>query len=286
MSHHIHRSYEDCHSDILRYTKYRIIHEVVDDDGDDRPRELEDRRDVDGSRFESAIVDIHSDEPSRARDREEIEPLGRGRYAKSISPLRDDEEPKPDDEHRDTKSEHRDDFWVMIFQEIFREIGRASPCSSGTEGTEGSEDLFLSVGRRRDPLWERHEVTCDERQRDEEVRETRYLLMSDDHGDSDREDRLELLYQDRDGEWDESYRSECCGEEKCPDDAREERDGEECRDFSAREIRSLIRSYSEDGDEDESDKVLEKYKRRGRKSVEWATQESIDCPESCGDDDE
>lgn len=168
--HHIHGSYENCHGDILRQAKYRIIHEVVDDDRDDRPGELEDRGDVDGSRLESAIVDVHSDESSRARDREEVEPLGRGRYAKSISPLGDDEESERDDEHGDTESEHRDDFWVVIFQKIFREIGRASPCGSSAEGTEGGEDLFLSVGCRRDSVWEGHEVACDERECDEEVR--------------------------------------------------------------------------------------------------------------------
>lgn len=286
MRHHVHGSYEDCHSEVLRQAKYRIIHEVVDDDRDDRPCELEDCRDVDGSRLESAVVDVHGDESSRTRDREEIEPLSRCRYAKSISPLRDDEEPKPDDEHGDTKSEHRDDFWVVIFEKVFREIGRASPCSSSTERAEGSEDLFLSVWCRRDSVWEGDEVACDECECDEEIGETRDLLMSDDHGDSDRKYWLELLYEDRDREWDESYGSECCREEKCPDDAREEWDGEECRDFSAREIRSLIRSYSEYGDEDESYKVLEKYERRRRKSVEWATQESIDCPESSCDDDE
>lgn len=263
-----------------------MIHEVVDDDRDDRPREFEDRRDVDGSRLESAVVDVHSDESSRACDREEVEPLSRGWYAKSISPLRDDEETEPDDEHGDTESEHRDDFWVVIFEKVFREIGRASPRRSRTERAECGEYLFLSVGSRRDSLWERHEVACDEGECDEEIRQTWDLLMSDDHGDSDREYRLELLYQDRDGEWDESYRSECCREEKCSDDAREEWDREECCDFSAGEIRSLIRSYSEYGDEEESYEMLEKYKRRGRQSIEWATQESIDCPECSCDDDE
>lgn len=43
--------------------------------------------------------------------------------------------------------------------------------------------------------------------------------MSDDHSESDSEYGLELLYQDCDREWDESYRSECCREEECPDDA-------------------------------------------------------------------
>ncbi len=286
MCHHVHRPYEDCHSDVLRQAKYLMIHEVVDDDGDDRPRELEDRRDVDGSRLESAVVDVHGDESSRTRDREEIEPLSRCRYAKSISPLRDDEEPKPDDEHSDTKSEHRDDFWMVIFQEIFREVGRASPRCSSTEGAEGGEDLLLSVWCRRDSVWEGDEVACDERERDEEIRQTWYLLMSDDHGYSDREYRLELLYEDRDREGDESHRSECCREKKRPDDAREERDGEECRDFSAGEVCSLIRSYREYGDEDKSDQVLEEYERRRREPVEWATQESIDCPECSCDDDE
>lgn len=199
-----------------------MIDEVVDDDSDDRPRELEDRRDVDGSRLESAIVDVHSDESSRTCDREQVEPLGRGRYAKFISPLWDHEKSESDDEHRDTKSEHRDDFWVVIFEKIFREIGRASPRGSSTEGTECGEDLFLSVWSRRDSMWEGDEVACDERERDEEIRQTWDLLMSDDHGDSDREYRLELLYEDGDGEWDESYRSECCREEECPYDAREE----------------------------------------------------------------
>lgn len=286
VSHHIHRSYEDRHGDILWEAKYCIIYEVVDDDCDDRPRKLEDRWDVNGSRLESAIVDIHSDESSRARDREEIEPLGRGRYAKSISPLRDDEESESDDEHRDTKSEHRDDFWVVIFQEVFREIGRTSPCSSSTEGAEGCEDLFLSVGSCRDSVWESHEVACDERESNEEVWESWDLLMSDDHSESDSEYGLELLYQDCDREWDESYRSECCREEECPDDAWQERDREECCDFSSREIRSLIRSYREYSDKDKSDQVFEKYECRRRESVEWAAEESIDCPESSCDDDE
>lgn len=110
--------------------------------------------------------------------------------------------------------------------------------------------------------------------------------MPDDHGEPDREYRLELLDEDRDGEGDESYRSEGCREEKCSDDAREERDREECCDFSAREIRSFIRSYSEYGDEEESYEMLEKYERRRRESIEGATQESIDCPECSRDDDE
>ena len=92
--------------------------------------------------------------------------------------------------------------------------------------------------------------------------------MSDDHSESNREYRLELLYQDRDGEWDESYSSECCREEECTDDAREKRDREECRDFSAGEVCSLICSYSEDGDEEESYEMLEKYECRRRKSIE------------------
>ena len=282
----IHRTDEHCHRDILTHGKDRIIDEIIDEYRDDRPSELENRRDVYGSRLQSSIVDIHSDESSRTGDREEIEPLRLCREPESSSPVGDQEESDSDNHGSEGKSEHRDDFWVMVSEEILREIGRYSPGSSGTESVEGCEDFLLSVWCRRDSMRKGDEISRDEGERDKEIGEWWDSFLPDNHRSTYRENWLELLDEDRDGEGDESNRSECHSEEKCPDHSWEERDREYRTFLSRSEGHILPGSIGKREDQEKSENMLEKNEGRWRKSVEWTSEESVDSPESSCDNDE
>ena len=217
MSDRIHRTDEYCHRDILTHGEDRIVDEIIDEYRDDRPSELENRRDVYGSRLQSSIVDIHRDESSRTGDREEIEPLRLCRESESSSPFRDQEESHSDNDGSEGESEHRDHFGVMISEEILREIGRYSPGSSSTESVEGCIYFLLSVWCHRDSIRKGDEISCDECERDKEIGEWWNFLFPDNHRSTYRENWLELLDEDRDREGDESNGSERHREEECPD---------------------------------------------------------------------
>ncbi len=157
MSYHVHSTDEDYSREILAWREESAIGHVVHDDRHDRPGELEDRRDVYWHRAQSTVVDIHSEESSRERDREEIEPLFHHGYSESLCPSRDEDESDPDHEHRESKSEHRDDFGMVVFEEVFREIGRCSPCCSGDERVEYG--FALTRWSHGDTVRERDEVS-------------------------------------------------------------------------------------------------------------------------------
>ena len=98
-----------------------------------------------GSRLEPTIVDVHSDESSRTCDSSEIEPLSARRYAEVSSPLRDDEESHTDDSCRECEPHHRDNLWMVILQEVLREVGGCSPCGGCSECVECCSEFALSI---------------------------------------------------------------------------------------------------------------------------------------------
>jgi len=161
--HHVHRADEYCHRDILCHTEHCMIYEVVYQDRYDRPGEFEDSGDMHGSRLESTIVDVHSDESSRTRDSSEVEPLRARWYTEVSSPLRDDEESRSDDGCCERELHHRDNLWMVILEKVLREVGGCSPCSCRSERVECCCELLLSIRSCRYTMRKCYIVSSDER---------------------------------------------------------------------------------------------------------------------------
>ena len=214
-THHIHRTHQADHRDELTQGKYLMIEEIINCHCDDRPGEFEDRGYMHGSRLQPTIVDIHRDESGRTGDKCEIHPLSIRRYTEARSPVRNQDKPYSNDTGSEGESEHRDNFGMMVMEEIFREIGRRAPCGSSAESIECSKDLLLSIGCHGDAMREGDEVSSDEGKSDKKIGEFWNLFFPENHREPYCKNWLELLDEDRNREWDESNCSECHREEEC-----------------------------------------------------------------------
>ena len=170
-----------------------------------------------GSRSESTIIDIHRDESRRTSNKSEVHPLSLRRYSEARSPLGNQDESHGNDTGRESESEHRDHLRMMIIQEVFRKIGRHTPCGSSTECIQSCEDLFLSVRSHGDTMWEGDEISSNQCKSDKNIGAFRNLFFSEDHRESYSKNGLEFLDENRDGERDESNCPECHREEECSD---------------------------------------------------------------------
>ncbi len=285
-THHVHRAHEDDHSDELIQSEYLMIIVIINCYSNDRPSEFENRGDMDGRRLQPTIVDIHRDESGRTGNEGEVHPLSIRRYAETHSPFRNQDESDSDDRGSECESKHRDDFGMMVMEEIFRKIGRCAPCSCSTKRVESSEDLLLSIGCHRDTMREGDEVSSNESKTDKEVGKFWNLFFPENHREPYCKNWLELLDEDRDREGDESNRSERHREEECSYHSWEERNSEDWVFFFFREVCLPIRSHGKWGNDKESENMLEEDECGRRKSIEWTADESIESPEGCSDDDE
>ncbi len=283
---HIHRTHEDHHGNELTQSEYLMIVKIVNCHCDDRPGEFEDRGYMHGSRLQPTIIDIHRDESGRTGNEGEVHPLSIRRYTETHSPVRNQDEPDSDDTGRESESEHRDDFRMVIIQEVFREIGRCAPCSCSTKRVESSEDLLLSIGCHRDAMREGDEVSSNESKTDKEVGKFWNFFFPENHREPYCKNWLELLYQYRNREGDESNRSERHREEECSDHSWEERDREDWGFFFFREVCLFVCPQGKRCDDEKSENMLEEDECGRRKSIEWTADESIESPEGCSDDDE